>query len=68
MQYVLIINVGEDYRFKNFLAPNEVIAYVTNMSAGPNKVHKIISLDKDLNVVEKTIGFIDGQLSLIDAQ
>ena len=66
MQYVLVIRKVEDYLFRNFSDPSEVITYISNMSKGDDKVHKIICMNCDAGVKEMTIGFSDGKISLVE--
>jgi hypothetical protein len=74
MQYTLIIDLethqsragDEKYLFKNFTGSDEVIAYVSNMSKGNHKVHKIFRMMWTGETDEMTIGFNNGRLDLIE--
>ena len=73
MQYTLIVDkekphskAGDDkYGFKNFDNKQDLVTYVSNLSRGDDKVHKIVSLDYTGATKEMTIGFKDGHLELI---
>lgn len=66
-QFTLVVEVNDKnkYGFKNYTEAADLIAYVTNMSKGPNKVKNIFSVDENGKVEYLTIGFIDGKLQLI---
>ncbi len=55
----------DKYFFKNFNNPDDLIAYVSQMSKGTNKVHKILKMYLNGDTIEMTIGFDDGRLGLI---
>jgi hypothetical protein len=59
---------GDEKRYimKFFDKEQEVLNYVSNMSSGEMKVHRIFILDHNGSTKEKTIQFIGGQLELIN--
>lgn len=57
------------YSYVTYPSPESLIANVSNISKGSNsKVYKILEMDKDGNTKEKTIGFADGHLGLVDVK
>jgi hypothetical protein len=74
MQFVLVTDSGINsderarYNFKNFTDENQLIQYVSNISNSETRVYKIFSLDKEGNVVQKTIGFKNGKFSLVNGE
>lgn len=73
MQYILIVSkevaivrTGDSkYGFKYFDTPHDLINYVSNLSKGDSKVHKIVILDYTGKTTEMTIGFNEGHLDLV---
>jgi hypothetical protein len=70
---VMTIDKGKDnedqrYSMKLFEDEREVLNYVSNMSAGDVKVHKIFILNHEGQTRDKTIAFKNGQLELVDVK
>lgn len=69
-QFTIVIEVNDKnkYAFKNFTDPKEIIAYIANLSKGPNKVYNIFSTDECGNVQCYTVGFISGMVQLVETE
>jgi hypothetical protein len=68
--YIVIVDLGKDmvedvrFDFNQFNTEREVVSFVSGLSNG--KVRKIISVNQDAMIEEKTIAFKNGKLKLID--
>jgi hypothetical protein len=68
--FIVIVDLGKDmvdevrFDFNQFNAEREVVSFVSGLSNG--KVRKIISMNQNAMIEEKTIAFKNGKLELID--